>query len=85
MYIPTVAAADYTLANFSLGPFNNTVRQLSFNVSITDDTIPEEDEVFTASLTLSPGDQATFVIVAPDSANFTILDEDGKLYRSVLK
>ena len=80
-------AGDYgALTEFSLGPFNNNVRELSFNVSIVDDTIPEEDEVFIASLTLSPGNQATFgnlVIVVPDSANFTIQDEDGKLYRSV--
>jgi len=42
--------------------------------------IPEENKVFTATLTLLPDDQARFlnpVIVAPDIATVTIMD-DGK-------
>ena len=42
--------------------------------------IPEENKVFTATLTLLPDDQARFrnlVIVAPDIATVTIVD-DGK-------
>ena len=74
---PSTGIGDYgALTGFRLGPFSNDVRQLSFNVSIMDDMIPEEDEVFTASLILSP--DGILVIVAPDLATVTILDDDGK-------
>ena len=79
----SIAPSDYgALAGFSLGPFSNSVRQLSFNVSIVNDTIPEDDEDFTASLTLSPADRArlgTHVTVDPDLATVTIEDNDGTL------
>jgi len=58
------------------------VRQLSFNVSIENDAIPEDDEDFTARLTLLPADQARLrsrVTVRPDLATVTILDDDGTL------
>ena len=70
-----------TTADSHLGPFSSDVRELSFNVSIEDDMIPEENEEFTATLTLSPADQARFgnlVTVAPDLATVTIMDDDGK-------
>ena len=55
------------------------MRHLSFNVSIVNDMIPEDDELFTASLTLSdPVTYGEIVTVAPDLANVTILDDDGK-------
>ena len=63
--------------NFRLGPFNNGVRQLSFNVSIVDDSIPEDDEMFNVSLTLDPADQARLgnrVTVSPDVTTLTIQD-----------
>ena len=79
----STAPSDYdTLAGFSLGPFSNSVRQLSFNVPIVNDTFPEDDEDFTASLTLSPADGArlgTRVTVDPDLATVTIEDDDGTL------
>jgi len=71
----------YSTADFLLGPFSNDVRALPFNVSIEDDMIPEENEEFTATLTLSPADQArlgNFVMVEPDLATVTIIDDDGK-------
>ena len=76
----SIAPSDYgALTGFSLGPFSNNVRHLSFNVSIVDDMIPEDDELFTASLTLSdPVTYGEIVTVAPDLANVTILDDDGK-------
>ena len=41
--------------------------------------IPEDNELFTASLTLSdPATYGEIVTVAPDLANVTILDDDGK-------
>ena len=79
----STAPSDYgALTDFSLGPFSNSVRQLSFNVSIVDGMIPENDETFTASLTLLPADRARLgglVIVDPDLATVTIEDNDGTL------
>ena len=78
----SIAPGDYgALTDFPLGPFSNSVRQLSFNVSIVNDMIPEDDETFIANLTLSPADQAIFgelVTVDPDLASVTILDDEGK-------
>ena len=67
--------------NFPLGPFNTSVRQLSFNISIMDDNITEDAEMFSVSLTLDPADQARIgnrVIVLLDVTNVTIQDDDGK-------
>ena len=69
------------MTNWCLGPFNNSVRQLSFNVTIVDDSIPEDAEMFTASLTLDHAAQARLgnrVTVLPDVATITIQDNDGK-------
>ena len=63
--------------NFRLGPFNNSVRQLSFNVSIVDDSIPEEDKLFNVSLTLDPDTQPGLrnrVTVSPHVTTLTIQD-----------
>ena len=77
----SIAPGDYgALTGFSLGPFNDSVRQLFFNVSIVNDMNPEDDETFIANLTLSPADQARLgnrVTVQPDSATVTILDDEG--------
>ena len=57
------------------------MRELSFNVSIVNDSIPEDDEMFNVSLTLGPADQARLgnrVIVSPNVAIVTIQDDDGK-------
>ena len=58
------------------------MRQLSFNVSIMDDNSTEDAEMFSASLTLDPADQArlgnrTRVTVSPDIATVTIQDDEG--------
>ena len=75
----SIAPGDYgALTGFPLGPFNNSVRQLSFTVTIENDTIPENDETFIANLTLSSADQDSPVTVAPDTATVTILDDEGK-------
>ena len=74
-----MAPGDYgALTNFSLGPFNNDVRQLSFNVSIVNDDILEDAKMFSMRLTLDPADQARRVTVSPDAAAVTIQDNDGK-------
>ena len=79
----SIAPGDYgALTGFLLGPFNESVRQLSFNVSIMNDMIPEEDETFIANLTVLPADQARLgnrVTVQPDSATVTILDDEGTI------
>jgi len=79
----SIAPGDYgALTGFSLGPFSNSVRQLSWNVSVVNDVIPEDDETFIANLTLLPADQARLrnrVAVQPDSATVTILDDEGKI------
>ena len=79
----SIAPGDYgTLTGFSLGPFSDSVCQISFNVSIVNDVIPEDDETFIANLTLLPADQARLcnrVTVQPDSATVTILDVQGKI------
>ena len=57
------------------------MRQLSFNVSIVNDSIPEDDEMFSASLTLDPAAQDRLgnrVTVSPNVATVTIQDNDGK-------
>ena len=78
----SVAPGDYgNLTNFRLGPFNDSVRELSFNVSIVNDSIPEDTEMFNVSLTLDPAAEARLgnrVIVSPDVATVTIQDNDGK-------
>ena len=83
----STAPGDYgALTDFPLGPFSNSVRQLSFNVSIVDDMIPENDETFTANLTLSPADRARLgnrVTVNPDLATVTIEDDDGTIHVAI--
>jgi len=76
----SIAPSDYdALTDFLLGPFSNSVRQLSFNVTIVNDAIPEDDEDFTAHLTLSPAYVGKSVTVDPDLATVTILDEEGMI------
>ena len=58
------------------------MRQLSFNVSIVNDKIPEDVEMFGASLVLDPADQDRLgnrVTISPDVATVTIKDDDSKL------
>jgi len=78
----SIAPGDYGAhTGFSLGPFNNNVRQLSFNVSIVNNMIPEDDETFIANLILLPADRTRLqnhVTVQPDSATVTIQDDEGK-------
>ena len=85
---PSVAPGDYgALTNFRLGPFNNDVLQLSFNVFVVDYNIPEDAEMFSTSLTLDPADQARLgnrVTVTLDVATVTIQDNDGKLLATPL-
>ena len=79
IFHPSVAPGDYrALTNSRLGPFSNDVRRLSFNVSIVNDSITEDSEMFRATLTLDNDAQADFVTVSPDEAIVTIDDDDGR-------
>ena len=77
----SAAPGDYgVLNNFHLGPFNNDVHQLSFNISVVDDNISDDNEMFSTSLTLVPADQARLgnrVTVTRDVVTVTIKDNDG--------
>ena len=79
---PSVAPSDYgALPNIRLGPFNNHVRQLSFSVNIINDNIPEDVEMFNATLILDPADQARLgnhLTMSPEVATVAIQDSDGK-------
>ena len=81
-FYTSVAPGDYgALTEYHLGPFNNNVHQLSFNVSIINDNTPEDAEVFNASLTIDSTDQARLgnpVRVSPNEATVTIQDNHGK-------
>ena len=47
-------------------------------MSIVNDKITEDSEMFRAMLTLEENDQADFVTVTPDEAFVTIEDNDGR-------
>jgi len=82
IYLSIAPSDNDALNGFRLGPFSNSVRQLSFSVSIVNDMIPENDEDFTARLTLLPADQARLrnrVTVQPGLATVTILDDEGMI------
>ena len=84
IFYSSVAPGDYgNLTNFRIGPFNDDVRQLCFNVPIVNDNITEDAEMFNVSLTLDSAERAELVgnvTLFPDVVTVTILDNDGKLY-----
>ena len=78
-----VAPGDYdALTNFNLDPLSNDdMHQLSFNVPIVNDSIPEDAEMFNVSLTLDPAAKTRLgnrVRVLLDVATITIQDDDSK-------
>ena len=73
-----IVGTDYNLTNFTLGPFSDDVRELSFDVSIVDDKILENDKMFQVSLTLDgQASLSSRVTVSSPRATITIKD-DGK-------
>ena len=48
-------------------------------MSIVNDDIPEDTEMFRVSLTPDPANLGNRVTVSPDVATFTIQDSDGEL------
>ena len=79
-----VASGDYTSVSMTLNTFTSQQPRQCFNVSITNDTIVELNEAFTARLTLVPASVKTItanrIIVDPPEAAVQITDYDlGKL------
>jgi hypothetical protein len=56
--------------------FDSTTRTVNAPVPLVDDSIFELTELFGASLAF-PGDPPSRVTLAPDTAQVTILDDDG--------
>ena len=76
MLLCPIAGSDYTAVamtvTFQAGDDTATVE-----VTILDDTIIEESEIFTASLSTTESN----VMLGDDIATITILDDDGKFMR----
>ena len=71
------APLDYAAISQVL-TFSSSVNLQTVNVNIEDDDLLEIDEVFSASLALENPDTDSRVQLRPDSADVTILDEDGE-------
>ena len=75
-----VASGDYTSVSMTLNTFTSQQPRQCFNVSITNDTIVELTEAFTARLTLIPTSVTTItanrIIVDPPEATVQITDSD---------
>ena len=59
------------------------MREYSIFIPIVNDSIPEDDELFSASLTLHPDNQTmlgSVVTVSPNATTVTIQDEDCKYH-----
>ena len=73
-----VASGDYASVSMTLGPFTSQQPRQCFNVLITNDTIVELNETFTARLTLVPASVTTItanrIIVDPPEATVQITD-----------
>ena len=75
-----VASGDYRSVSMTLNTFTSQQPRQCFNVSITNDTIVELTEAFTARLTLIPTSVTTItanrIIVDPPEATVQITDSD---------
>ena len=75
-----VASGDYASVSMTVGPFTSQQPRQCFNVSITNDTIAEQNEAFTARLTLVPDSVTTItanrIIVDPPEATVQITNND---------
>ena len=73
-----VASGDYKSVSMTLNTFTSQLLRQCFNVLITNDTIVELNETFTARLTLVPASVTTItanrIIVDPPEATVQITD-----------
>ena len=71
---------DYTSVSMTLGTFTSQRPRQCFNISITNDAIIEQTEVFTTRLTLIPDSVTTInasrIIVDPPETTVQITDND---------
>ena len=82
LYHSCLAGQDYqAVTNLTLGPFGSGNRRQCFNVSILDDTQPENSEDFTVSVHPCPGPPPPRVIFNPRVGGNTIEDDDRKLHK----
>ena len=58
--------------------FGDSLRRFCFSVAIIDDNLYEAAEIFRVRLALGFGSPTSRIIVDPDEAIVTILDDDGK-------
>ena len=63
-----------------MGPFSKSRRQECFLVEITDDTIPENSEIFFLDLAPPPGEMLERVTITPSQATVTIEDDDREFH-----
>ena len=85
-----VSNDDYTSVSKTLDPFTSQRPRQCFNISITNDTIVERTEDFTARLTLIPASVTTInasrIIVDPSETTVRITDNDlGKCQNTTLQ
>ena len=77
-----LAGQDYVpVTNMPLGPFGRNISRLCFNITILDDTQPENSENFTMSVDSCPGSPPPpRVIFNPRVGRHRIEDDDRKLH-----
>ena len=69
---------DFLSINQTLEGFGNSTRRQCFNVTITDDDVCEDVEMFTATLEKPLNGSLPTVLIHPVMVTVTILDNDGK-------
>ena len=72
---------DFTALSFTFLSFTPTMRTICTNISITNDANEESTEQFRLTIVFPGSSQPTNLILRPDNANVTILDDDG-MYKS---
>lgn len=66
------------IRNQSLEGFGNSTRRQCFNVTIADDDVREDAEIFTATLEIAFNGSLPKILIHPAMVTVTILDNDGK-------
>ena len=69
---------DYVFENQLLEEFGDYKRYQCFNVTIVNDNIPENDEVFTVTLENPSNENRYHIQILPGIVMIRILDNDGR-------
>ena len=76
LFFSIPAGVDYVPLSVDL-TFNSLVKRIDFNVTILDDDIVEETELFSGQLAIvTMGPNAPDVLLSPQTAQISILDEE---------